>query len=155
MAKLQDNLDLLEHEILNLPQWVREYATYTGFQEAWPDPSQVHAALATHLPLKLQAHPAANVQELLQAVGIMVIVKIGDERIAWFATINADEAEDLQQLYNSPAYSQIRHQLGINAHWIFLLNPKSIDLYTRQDLYEAHMDVLELEDRPEAVVVSL
>lgn len=155
---LQEDPDLaefLETKVLNLAEWVREYAAYTRFQEPLPDPSQVHSAISAHLPDKLQQHPGADVQELLQAVGIMAIVKIGDERIAWSATIEANKAEDLQQLYNSAAYSQIRHELGINAHWIFLVQPKSLGLYTRQDLYEAHMDVLELQDRPESVVVRL
>lgn len=159
MADLKGDIECLnevtEKEILNLPQWVREYAVYTRFQEPLPEQSQVHTAIAAHLLSKLQEHPGAEVQALLQAVGIIAIVKIGDERIAWSATIDADKAKALQQLYNSPAYSQIRHELGINAHWIFLLNPKSLDLYTRQDLYEAHMDVLELEARSEAVVVRL
>lgn len=159
MIKPQEaNTDLtkmLENDILDLADWVRDFAAYTQFQKEWPDRAEVWSAIATNLPSKLQEHSEATAQELLQAVGIMAVVKIGDERVAWAATIDAEKAKVLQQLYNSVPYSQIRHTLKINAHWILLLSPKSIDLYTKEDLFEAHMTILEVKDSPESVIVHL
>lgn len=95
-----------------------------------------------------------NVQELLEKIlGIVTIIKLGKERIALSIATNSTEAEVYYQTYNTPLYSNIRHQIGIEAHWILLVNPEL--LFTLQELYEAHMNVMELEDRPECIIVSV
>lgn len=152
VAKDANKLEL-DHSYLM--KWVRYFAQNTHFIESDPVVEKVRQAIAAYLPDRLAQCSKASVQELLDAVGIMAIAKIGGERLAWTATTSSDEAETLQQLYNSVPYSKIRSDLGINAHWIFVVNPKFIETYFSEDLYEAHLNVLEIEERPECVVVPL
>jgi len=47
----------------------------------------------------------------------------------------------------------MRANLGIDSHWIVLINPEV--MFTLQDLYEAHMDLVKLEIQPECVVMPV
>lgn len=95
IAKDANKLEL-DHSYLL--QWVRYFAETTHFIECDPVVEKVRQAIAAYLPDKLAQLSGANVQELLDDVGIMVIAKIGEERIAWTATTSNNEAQELQQL---------------------------------------------------------
>lgn len=137
-----------------LIDWIRNFADHY-YHLLTPSKEQVRRAIATHLPQKLSECPFnADAQELLERVsGIVVIVKLGDEQIAWGVAVDRPQADTMQQTYSSAPYSAVRDDLGIDAHWILLVNPDF--MFTQRDLYEAHMDLMELEDQPECVLVPL
>lgn len=135
-------------------QWVRQFAQQ-NYHLLTPSPEQVRQAISRSLPEQLSKYPAsAEAQGLLEEVlGIAVIVKLGNQYIAWSVTCDPTFANTLQRNYSADVYSAIRADLGINSHWILLVNPEL--MFTVQDLYEAHMDLLELEIQPECVVMPV
>lgn len=134
--------------------WIRQFAAQ-NYHLFVPSPLQVQQAIARSLPEQLSKYPAsAEAQELLEEVlGIVVIVKLGNQHIAWSVTSDPNFANILQQKYSATAYSAIRTDLNIDSHWILLVNPEF--MFTVQDLYEAHMDLMELEAQSECVVMSV
>lgn len=137
-----------------LADWVRSFAQ-TNYHLFVPSEEQLLQAISKSFPSKLSEYRTdRNVQELLeQILGIVTIIKLGNEQIALSIATNTSEAEVLQKTCNAPRYSRVRHELGVDAHWILLVNPEF--LFTLQDLYEAHMNVMELENRPECVIVPV
>jgi hypothetical protein len=139
-----------------LADWTRSFADNTGFRVDNPSLEAVKQAIATHLPDKLSEYRFTDAEGILQdALGIGAIVKIGDETIAWVAVTNADVAKRIEQTYNGVAFSKIRHALGIESQWILLVNPDLLAVYSNEDLYEAHLIVLDEENRLECIVVPL
>lgn len=141
-------------ESISLSNWVRSFAQ-TNYHLFVPSEEQLLQAIKDCFPSQLsESQTDRNVQELLeQILGIVTIIKLGNEQIALSIATNTSEAEVWQQTYNAPLYSRVRHELGVDAHWILLVDPEF--LFTLQDLYEGHMDVMELEDRPECVIVPV
>lgn len=135
-------------------QWVRQFAQQNHHIFA-PSQEQVRKALTAHLPEQLLRCPAsAEAQELLEEVlGIAVIVRLGNKHIAWSVISDPNVANTLQQNYSATDYSAVRADLTIDSHWILLVNPEL--MFTLQDLYEAHMDLMELEVQSECVVMSV
>lgn len=160
--------------VVNIPQktgelsnWVRGFA-----KEALPvcmnsSAEMVRGAIATHLPEKLaEVSTEATLEELLeQVLGISTIVQYGRERIGWLATTDPAEADMLRQRYSSTPYSEARQDIGIDGHWIFLVDSELLDIYGVDELmssgpysiemYEMYPELLRLEDRQECVIVSL
>ena len=135
-------------------QWVRHFAQQHHHIFA-PSPEQVRQAIAVHLPEQLLKYsPNAEAEELLEEVlGIAVIVRLGSQQIAWSIADDPNLAQALQKNYSATVYSDIRADLGIDLHWILLVNPEL--MFTVQDLYEAHMDLIELKVQPECVVMPV
>lgn len=135
-------------------QWVRQFAQQ-NYHIFTPSQEKIRQAIAAHLPEQLLKYSTdVEVEELLEEVlGIAVIVKLGKERIAWSITSDLTFANTLQQKYSAAAYSAVRADLGIDRHWILLINSEL--MFTVQDLYEAHMDLMELEIQPECVVMPI
>lgn len=157
----------MQQEIISLSNWTRSFAEYTGFLVANPPLEQVRSAIAT-LPNQLLRTDIVNldVEQILEdALGIAAIVQIGTEKIAWRTVSDGrranrlrhrTEAEVLQIAYSSTEYSRARHKLGIDVHWLLLVNLELLEVYTPGSLYEAHLAAYdEAEDRPECVIVSL
>lgn len=142
-----------------LSNWVRSFAEYTGFLIPNPPITQIRAAIAKYLFNELLPANLAslNASQLLEDVlGIAAIVQIGTEKISWRAVTDQTEAEIIQLIYDSPEYSAARHFLGIDVHWLLLVNADLVEVYKQGDLYEAHMAAYDdLESRPECVIVSL
>jgi len=150
-----------------LSKWTREFAQITLPVYANPSVEMVRQAIATHLPPKLaEVSSAGSAEELLEEIlGIATIVEYGREKIGWTATTDPIKSEELQQRYGNELYSKIRHELGIDGHWIFLPDPQFLDHYFSEDLYESapepievyeqFPELLRLEDRQECVVVKL
>jgi len=136
----------------DLAAWTRQFGDRYYYVSV-PPLEQVQQAIAAHLPKKASEYSTSTTaQELLeQALGIVVIVKLGDERVAWSVTADRAQAESLKQTYSGDVYSAIRKDLGVDAQWILLVKPDV--MFTHRDLYEAHMDLMELEDQPECVIV--
>ncbi len=107
------------------------------------------------MPEQLWKCPAnAVAQELLEEVlGIVVLVRLGNQQIAWSITSAPALTNTLQRNYSADAYSAMRANLGIDSHWIVLINPEV--MFTLKDLYEAHIDLVELEIQPECVVMPV
>lgn len=139
-------------EASDLAAWIRQFADRYYYVSV-PPLEQVQQAIAAYLPEKeSECATSTTAQELLeQALGIVVIVKLGDEQVAWSVTANRAQAEAMQQTYSGDAYSAVRKALGVDAQWILLVNPDV--MFTHRDLYEAHMDLME-EEQPECVVVQ-
>lgn len=135
-------------------QWIRQFAQQNHHIFA-PSQEQVRQAIAAHLPEQLLKYPASTeANELLEEVlGIAVVVRLGNQHIAWSVTDDPALANTLQRKYSADAYSAIRAKLAIDSHWILLVNPEF--MFTLQDLYEAHMDLVELEIQPECVVMPV
>lgn len=154
-------------KIGELSNWIREFAQETLPVCTNPLVETVRQAIATHLPEKLvETDPEATVEDLLsQILGISVIVQYGRERIGWSATTDSAEADVLLQRYSSRSYSEARHAIGIDGHWIFLANPELLDIYGVDELmasepysiemYEMYPELLRVEERQECAVVSL
>lgn len=134
--------------------WIRQFAAQ-NYHLFVPSTLQVQQAIARSFPEQLSKCPAnAEAQELLEEVlGIAVIVKLGNQQIAWSVTDDPAFANTLQRNYSADAYSAVRANLGINSHWILLVNPEL--MFTIQDLYEAHMDLMELEVQSECIVMPV
>lgn len=149
MEKTEDAM-----EVSTLADWVKAYARKRFNVISLPS-SKLRQAVAHHSPGTLDEYPeAADDQELLEkGLGILTIVKLGQQLYAWSAVADRAEADTLQQLYSNPPYTLIRQELGIDFHWILLVNPEF--MFTVEDLYEAHMDLLELEEQPQCVVVPV
>lgn len=135
-------------------EWIRQFAEQ-NYRLFAPSTLQVRQALASHLPEQLlQYFVNAEAEELLEEVlGIAVVIKLGEWKIALSMTGDKVEATALQQKYNTAAYNAIRADLGIDSHWILLVNLEL--LFTGQNLYEAHMDLMELDSLPECAVVPV
>ena len=135
-------------------QWIRQFAQQHHHIFA-PSPEQVRQAIAVHLPEQLsKCSTSAETEELLEEVlGIAVIVRLGSQQIAWSIADDPNLAHALQKNYSATVYSNIRADLGIDLHWILLVNPEL--MFTVQDLYEAHLDLIELEIQPECVVMPV
>ena len=135
-------------------QWVRQFAQQ-NYRVFSPSSLQVRQAIAAYFPEQLVRYPAsAEAEKLLEEVlGIAVIVRLGNQQIAWSIADDPNLAQALQKNYSATVYSDIRADLGINLHWILLVNPEL--MFTVQDLYEAHMDLIELKNQPECSVMSV
>lgn len=137
-----------------ISDWVRSFAE-TNYHLFTPSLEQLLQTIAAYFPSQLSEYRKnSDGQELLENIlGIVTIIKLGNEYIAWSVTSDRAEAEARQQAYSTPSYSSLRHELGVDAHWILLIDPDFF--FTLQDLYEAHMNLLELVNRPECVVVPV
>lgn len=148
----------MQQETISLSNWTRSFAEYTGFLVANPPLEQVRSALATS-PNQLLRTDTVNldVEQILEnELGLSAIVQIGTEKIGWRTVSDRTEAEVLQIAYSSAEYSRARHQLGIDVHWLLLVNLELLYVYTRDSLYEAHMAAYDdLEGKSECVIVSL
>lgn len=135
-------------------QWIRQFAD-KNYRLFTPSTLQMRQAIAAHLPEQLVKYSTnAEAEELLKEVlGIAVIVKLGNQRIAWSIADDSNLAHALQRKYSATAYSNMRADLGIDLHWILLVNPEL--MFTVQDLYEAHMDLMELENQAECSIMSI
>ncbi len=150
-----------------MSDWTREFAEIALPVCMNPRAEMVLQAISTHLPEQLvKLSPSASVEELLeQVLGISVIVQYGREQIGWITTTNPVSADVLQQLYSSEPYSKARQDMGIDGHWIFLVNPELIDIYGVDELmaaepypiemYERYPNLLSLKYRQECVIVNL
>lgn len=147
-------------ETIALSNWVRSFAEHTGFLRPNPPLEQIRTAIATCIPraqlLLSERLVNTDAQKLLEDVlRITAIVQIGSEKISWSAARSSTEAEILQLIYSGSEYCQARHFLGIDVHWLLLVNPELLKVYTRGDLYEAHMAAYDSEDRPGCIIVAL
>lgn len=146
-------------EAISLSDWTRKFAEYTGFLVSNPPLTQVTTAIATRLSTQLLPSELDNLdaQKLLEnELGIAAIVKIGTERIGWRTVRNRTEAEVLQIAYSSLEYNHARDFLDIDTYWLLLVNPQLLQVYTRGDLYEAHMAAYDdREDGLECIIVNL
>jgi hypothetical protein len=136
----------------NLSQWIKNFAN-TNYYKANFLPETVREATYTYLHnVKLPAEDA-EIEQLLDSLGFVSAIALGDETIAWSVATNRSQASEMIEQYSTSTYSRWRKALGIDSHWILLVDPEV--MFTIQDLYEAHMDLLELEDKPECVIVEL
>ena len=135
-------------------QWVRQFAEQNHYTFA-PSRLQVRQAIAAHLPEQVLKYSTnAEAEELLEEVlGIAVIVRLGSQKIAWSIADAPKLAHALQRKYSATVYSDMRTDLGIDLHWILLVNPEL--MFTVQDLYEAHMDLMELENQAECSIMAI
>jgi hypothetical protein len=130
-----------------LSDWVRAQAKEMGITYELLTLDVVQKAVIEHLPGKARLvskylPDSASVQDWLQhMLGIMEVVKVGVDVIAWGAATNEAEAEVLQQAYSAKTYRQICQALGIRYQWILLLHP--VYLTTSGDIIEAHMTFVE------------
>ncbi|NJO93849.1 MAG: hypothetical protein HC820_04920 [Hydrococcus sp. RM1_1_31] len=134
-----------------LLQWVKNFAVTNYHQVNFlrKNVKEIASKYFQNLQLSEDTDP----EQLLNSLGILSAISLGDEKIAWSVAENRSQADAMIEQYNTPAYSSFRKAIGIDSHWILLVNPEL--MFTLQDLYEAHMDLLELEDKPECIIVSL
>lgn len=143
------------HQQTELNNWIRRFADQ-HYYPAELSTDALHKAIATCLPEINQETllQDAEAQGILGSVlDVVALIRLGGEIIAWSVATDRQSAKLLQQKYSGHAYSQLRHALGINAHWILLVNPEF--LFTLGDIYESHMDLIEEEERPECVIVPV
>lgn len=140
--------------IRELSDWICQFADQNYHLFA-PSTLQVRQAIAAYLPEQLLKYsPSAEAEGLLEEVlGIAIIIRLGDRQIALSIAEDRAKANALQQTYSAAPYSAIRADLGINSQWILLVNPDL--LFTVQDMYEAHLDLMELEIQPECLVMPV
>jgi hypothetical protein len=150
-----------------LANWTREFAIGKLPVLENPEPAVIHQAIAQYLPEKVtELSSDASAGDLLQnLLHISVIVKFGREKAGWVSVTDSDEAKALQQLLDSEPYHHARQALGIDLHWILLVNPIRLEIYDLDHLMDAAPDPLEvyesnpayfrLEDRKTCVVVNL
>lgn len=150
-----------------LADWTRGFAIGKLPLRESPEPGAIQQAIAQYLPEKEQELSSdASADDLLQnLLYISVIVKFGREKAGWVSVTDPDEAKALQQLLDSEPYRQARQALGIDLHWILLVDPNRLEIYGLDHLMDAAPDPLEvyesspayfrLEDRKSCVVVHL
>jgi hypothetical protein len=135
----------------SVSQWIKNFAN-TNYYKANFLPKTVREAAQTYLQ-NVKLSDCADVEQLLDSLGIVSAIALRDETIAWSVATNRSQASEMIEQYSTPAYNHFREAIGIDSHWILLVNPEL--MFTQQELYEAHMDLLELEDKPECVIVSV
>lgn len=138
----------------DLHQWVRSFAQkYYNLVEFTP--GKVLSAAKKHLPTTdLHLDSEAGSQEILESIlSILAIIKLGDQQIAWSIASDLNEAQKLQQTYSAQDFTQLRHSLGINAQWILVFVPEL--LFTQEDVYEAHMKLIDHDCKPDCAIVHL
>jgi len=135
-------------------QWIRQFAD-KNYRLFTPSALRMRQAIAAHLPEQLVKYPTnAEAEEFLEEVlGIAVIVRLGSQKIAWSIADDPNLAHALQRKYSATVYSDMRADLEIDLHWILLVNPEL--MFTVQDLYEAHMDLMELENQAECLIMAI
>jgi hypothetical protein len=135
----------------SVSQWIKNFAN-TNYYKANLLPKTVREAAQTYLQ-NVKISDCADVEQLLDSLGIVSAIALGDETIAWSVATNRSQASEMIEQYSTPTYSRWRKALGIDSHWILLVDPEV--MFTLQDLYESHMDLLELENKPDCVIIAL
>lgn len=102
---------------------LRQFAEVMRMIRVKPTLTEVIAAVKPAFPdnvVKTQA-----TQELLDEVGVVVIVDIGQGihpmRISWSAAATQEDADAQQKTYQGENYRTIRKALGIDYHWVCLV----------------------------------
>jgi hypothetical protein len=154
MTVAQDFVTKDRSDIRAVSAWVKEFGEehYHLFTPNTESVRQAAALLSS--PHEETVQTATPVEQLLEeTLGIILLIKLGNEKIAWSIATDQAEAESLLQTFRTPDFTQARQKLGIDIHWVLLINPEI--LFTQGDLYEAHLNVLELDEQPDCVILRL
>jgi len=133
-----------------LTDWVRARADALGVLIPPPSLDTVLPVIKEYLPAKARLWgrhlpDPESVEDWFQHIlGIVCLVRMGDETIAWGASVHRDQAEAMRRSYSRASYRKVRHALGIDYQWILLMHPEL--LCTRRDMFEAFM--YERMDKP-------
>jgi hypothetical protein len=116
---------MLTQEVLTtstLNDELREFAEEMPVVVSRLTSDEVIAAIEPHFPELVRQ--AANLTELMDAVGLSAVVRLGaDLFISWSTADNAEDAAAQRLRFSQPSYSQIRKSLGIQHHWIIKVRP--------------------------------
>jgi len=138
-------------ESQSMIQWIKEYADYAGPKTVEPSIEQVKAACENNFPSLSSSD--SDLDHLLEELGIHVIADYGTYRIAWLGTTDATTADTLLEKYQQPIYSQVRKNLGIDYLWILKINEERCHM--ANDIFEADVEFMEMDVKPECVIVNL
>lgn len=148
--------EMLQQEINgpDLHQWVRAFAQ-KYYRLVDLSAGEVLHSAKKHLPsTDLHLNSEVSSQEILESIlSILAIIKLGDQQIAWSMASNLTEAQRLQQAYSASNFTQLRRALGIDAQWILVFDP--LLLFTLEDVYEAHLQLVDQDCKSDCVVVDL
>lgn len=136
-------------------QWLRAFAE-RYYNLYLPSSEQMHRAIAAYFPMAATIIEGISVQDLLETwLGIVAIVKLGDECIAWSVETDLTCAQTRRKYYNTSPFYSIAHELGINKHWILLGEPLSFSSLTINDIFEAELNLLEEENPFQCAIVRI
>lgn len=141
-----------------LSDWVRSRAKALGVLIESPSLETALPVIKEYLPAKARLlgrylpNPDSAEDWLQHILGIVCLVKIENEVIAWGASTEPELAEAMRKEYSQESHSKVRHALGIDYQWVLLFHPEYLS--TRRDMITAFMNERLDEPRLECSVVK-
>jgi hypothetical protein len=141
-----------------LSDWVRSRADALGVLIQPPSLEIALPIIKEYLPAKARLwgrylpNPDSVEDWLQHILGIVCLVKIQKEVIAWGASTEPERAEAMRKEYSQGTHSKVRHALCIDYQWVLLFHPEYLS--TRRDMFEAFMYERMDEPRLECSVVK-
>lgn len=131
--------------------WMKDYAKYAGPKIIHPTLEELKDAMMTDFPELYTSD--LDLDHLLEALGIHVIVDYKEFKVAWFGTTNKANTESLLETFQQEKYSKVRHRLGIDYLWIINVLPHLGHM--RNDIFEALIEFSEIAEKPECLIIDL